>query len=486
MTYTSLEFYLLVLLVLVLYYTVPLRFRWAALLIGSIAFYYLVCKEGFLILLMTALLSYGAGLLLQFFREKYAAQRRRMQRLIFILALLPALLPWLLIKNGNFVTGILLHKSVFAWIAPLGISFYTLQIVSYLADIYNGKTDAQKNPAKYLLFLLFFPQIVQGPIPRYQQLAKQLYEGHSFHEEKFVKGVQLILWGFFLKFMIADRADIVVGTVFDAPDKYGGGYILTAAVLYSIELYTDFLACVTISQGTAGLFGIDLADNFKRPYFSTSIQEFWRRWHISLSAWLRDYIYIPLGGGKKGALQKYANLMITFAFSAIWHGSGFKFLFWGMMHAAYQIAGSLTVPIKNRLYRLFRLSEQSGTRKAIQRIGVFFWVMLAWIIFRADSLRIGLYMIKRMFFIWNPWIFFNDGLLRLGLGWKDWCILLLSMGILLCVSIIQEKGMDIREMILHKAVYIRWALYILTILCIMVFGIYGFGYQGQEFIYGGF
>lgn len=486
MSYTSFGFYILVLLVLILYYTISLRFRWVALLIGSIAFYYLVCKEGFLLLLMTALLSYGAGLFLQFFREKYAAQRRRMQRLILFLALLPALLPWLLIKNGNFVTGILLHKSVFTWIAPLGISFYTLQVISYLADIYNGKTDAQKNPAKYLLFLLFFPQIVQGPIPRYQQLDGQLYEGHGFHEEKFVKGVQLILWGFFLKFMIADRADIVVGTVFDSPDKYGGGYILTAAVLYSIELYADFLACVTISQGTAGLFGIDLADNFKRPYFSTSIQEFWRRWHISLSAWLRDYIYIPLGGGKKGALQKYVNLMITFAFSALWHGSGYKFLFWGMMHTAYQIAGSLTFPIKNGLYRLFRLSEQSGTRKAIQRIGVFFWVMLAWIIFRADSLRIGLYMIKRMFFIWNPWIFFNDGLLRLGLGWKDWCILLLSMGILLCVSIMQEKGMDIREMILHKSIYIRWTLYILTILCIMVFGIYGVGYQGQEFIYGGF
>lgn len=486
MTYTSLGFYLLALLVLILYYTISLRFRWAALLIGSIAFYYLACKEGFLILLITALLSYGAGLLLQFFREKYMVSHRRIQRLILFLSLLPALLPWLLIKNGNFLAGIFIHKSVFEWIVPLGISFYTLQIISYLVDIYNGKIDAQKNPAKYLLFLLFFPQVVQGPIPRYKQLAEQLYEGHRFCEEKFVKGVQLILWGFFLKFMIADRADIVVSTVFDSPEKYGGGYVFVAAVLYSIELYTDFLACVTISQGVAGLFGIGLEDNFRHPYFSTSIQEFWRRWHISLSTWLRDYIYIPLGGGRKGTFRKYINLIMTFAFSALWHGSGYKFLFWGMMHAAYQITGSLTHPIMNRLYRIFRLSEQSGTRKAIQRIGVFFWVMLAWIIFRADSLRIGLYMIKRMFSVWNPWIFFDDSLLRLGLGWKEWCILFISMLILLCVSIMQEKGMDIREMILHKAVYIRWTLYILTILCIMVFGVYGFGYQGQDFIYGGF
>lgn len=486
MTYTSLGFYLLVLLVLILYYTISLRFRWVALLIGSIAFYYLLCKEGFLILLITALLSYGAGLLLQFFKEKYTASRRGMQRLILFLSLLPALLPWILIKNGNFLAGILIHKSVFEWIVPLGISFYTLQIVSYLVDIYNGKIDAQKNPAKYLLFLMFFPQIIQGPIPRYERVAGQLYEGHSFHEEKFVRGVQLILWGFFLKFMIADRADIIVSTVFGAPEKYAGFYVFVAAALYNIGLYTDFLACVTISQGVAGLFGINLADNFRRPYFATSIREFWGRWHISLSTWLRDYIYIPLGGGRKGTFRKYVNLILTFAFSAIWHGSGYKFLFWGLIHATYQIVGSLTAPFRNRLYQFFRLSEQSGTRKTIQRIGVFFWTMLAEITFRADSLRIGLYMIKRMFLVWNPWIFFNDSLLRLGLGWKEWCILLLSIAVLLYVSILQEKGTDIREMILHKAVYIRWTLYILTILCIMVFGIYGFGYQGQEFIYGGF
>lgn len=486
MTYTSLGFYLLVLLLLVLYYAIPLRFRWVILLVGSIAFYYLACGMGCLLLLATALLSYASGLGLQSIRENCAASRRGLQRIVLFLSLLVVLLPWLLMKNGDFALPVLFHKSGFTLAVPLGISFYTLQIVSYLVDVYSGRVDAQKNPAKYLLFVLFFPQIVQGPIPRYEQLAGQLYEGHRFQEEKFVKGLHLILWGFFLKFMIADKADIVVSTVFDSPEKYVGYYILVAAVLYSIELYADFMACVSISQGIAGLFGIALADNFKRPYFSASVQEFWRRWHISLSTWLRDYIYIPLGGGRKGLLRKYGNLIVTFAVSAVWHGSGYKFLFWGMMHAAYQIIGNLTVPLKNRLYRFLGLSEQSGMRKMIQRIGVFFWVMLAWIIFRADSLRIGLQMIKKMFFVQNPWVFFDDSLLRLGLGWKEWCILLLSMFLLLCVSILQEKGIGVREMILHKAIYIRWSLYILVILCIMIFGTYGFGYQGQDFIYGGF
>lgn len=486
MTYTSLGFYLLLLFVLALYYVMPLHFRWVSLLIGSIAFYFFACGKGSLLLFVTALLTYALALQIQSFRETYAASHRGPQRLVLFLSLLSVSLPWLLIKNGNFILSIVLHKSGFSWLAPLGISFYTLQIVSYLVDVYRGRVDAQKNPARYLLFVLFFPQIVQGPIPRYEQLAGQLYEGHHFHEEKFVKGLQLILWGFFLKFMIADKADIVVSTVFDSPEKYAGCYIFVAAALYSIELYADFMACVSISQGVAGLFGIVLADNFMRPYFSTSIQEFWRRWHISLSTWLRDYIYIPLGGGKKGILRKYGNLIVTFVVSGIWHGSGYKFLFWGMMHAAYQIIGNLTIPLKNRFYRFLGLSEQSGMRKMIQRVGVFFWVMLAWIIFRAVSLRIGLQMIKKMFFVWNPWIFFNDGLLRLGLGWKEWCILFLSICLLLYVSILQEKGVAVREMILHKAVYIRWTLYILAILSIMIFGTYGFGYQGQDFIYGGF
>lgn len=482
MTYVSLGFYFFLLLILLMYYIMPLRFRWIILLAGSIAFYAILSRDGFWLLLLTVLLSYSAGLLIGFLREKYADLHRVLQRIVLLLSLLAVVLPWFLIKNGKFI----FDSSAFELIVPLGISFYTLQIVSYLADVYQGKFHAQKNPAKYALFVLFFPQIVQGPIPRYAQLAEQLYTGHLFEEKKFVRGMQLILWGFFLKFMIADRAAVVVNTVFENPSEYMGCYVLTAGILYSIELYADFLSCVTISQGAAGLFGISLTDNFMRPYFAASVKDFWHRWHISLSEWLRDYIYIPLGGSRKGTLMKYVNLLITFVFSGIWHGSGYKFLFWGMMHAAYQIAGGLTVPLKNRLYQLLRLTQESGTRKLIQQIGVFFWVTLAWIIFRAESLRIGLQMIQNMFCTWNPWIFFDDSLLRLGLSWKEWCILTISILVLLCVDYMQEKGLHIREIILSKAVYIRWALYIAVVLCIMIFGVYGFGYQTQDYIYGGF
>lgn len=481
MSYISLEFYLFLLLVLIVYYIMPLRFRWTILLIGSLVFYLIVSKETFWLLLFTLLLSYGTGLLMGFLREK-RKKPYPLQRIVLLLSLLLVIMPWFLIKNGNF----LVRNSAFGRIVPLGISFYTLQIVSYLADVYTGKISAQKNPAKYALFVLFFPQMIQGPIPRYAQLAEQLYGGHLFDEKKFVKGTQLILWGFFVKLVIADRAAIVVNTVFDNPSQYMGCYVLTAGVLYSIELYADFLSCVTISQGIAGLFGIQLTDNFRRPYFAGSMKEFWRRWHISLSEWLRDYIYIPLGGSRNGKIRKYGNLIITFAFSGIWHGSGYKFLFWGMLHAAYQIVGDLTVPIKSRVYQMFRLKAESGTRRMIQCIGVFFWAALAWIIFRADSLRIGFVMIKNLFSVWNPWILLDGSLLRLELNGKEWCVLVLSILVLFCVEYLQEKGVHIRDGILKKAVYIRWILYIAVILCIMLFGVYGCGYQTQDFIYGGF
>ena len=490
MTYISLEFYIFLVVIVALYYIFPLRFRWVVLFIGSIAFYLVAYAAGWWIVLITVVVTYGAGLLMDYLKKKYPVSQRRLKKIVLALALFSVIAPWFVIKNGSFAANVIGNDlSGRGWnniIVPLGISFYTLQIVSYLTDIYLGKITAQKNPAKYALFVLFFPQIVQGPIPRYKQLAGQLYEGHFFDEKGFVKGIHLIIWGFFLKLMIADKANIVVSTIFDNTAKYTGCYVLVAGILYSIELYTDFLSCVTIAQGVAGLFGITLADNFRHPYSATSLKEFWRRWHISLSEWLRDYVYIPLGGSKKGRIARYGNLVITFVVSGIWHGAGYKFVVWGLMQAVYQIAGELTISIRNRLYHLLALSEQSGMRKMLQRIGVLFWCTLSWIIFRADNLRSGIKMLQSLFLVHNPWILFNDSLLELGLDWKEWCILIISIIILLFVSYAQECGLCIRDEILKKSIYARWFLYIAAIIGIMIFGTYGFGFNAQEFIYGGF
>lgn len=478
MTYVSIEFYIFVLIAVLLYYMIPLKGRWIVLLCGSIFFYWkaLETETGILVILATILIAYGAGLLLQ----------KKRHKALLIGSVLLVVLPWLCIKNGNYFLQSILHRDAVAWIVPLGISFYTLQIISYLADIYQNKITAQRNPAKFALYVMFFPQIVQGPIPRYDRMEAQLFSGHAFCERTVVGGFYKILWGFFLKLMIADRAAVIVNEVFDYHDQYVGCYVLVAGILYSIELYADFAACISISKGVANLFGIHLADNFHHPYLATSVKDFWHRWHISLSEWLRDYIYIPLGGSRKGKFRTYINLVITFLVSGIWHGAGLRFLVWGMMHAVYQIAGQMTHGIREKAVKLLGLRNAPVLCIWIQRICTFFFVMVAWIIFRAQNLTTGLQMIGSMFRVHNMWIFTNDALLMLGLDWKEWIVLLISIVILLAVSLKQEKGFAFSEAIYRQPIVVRWVLYLVVIFVIMTYGVYGVGYDSQAFIYGGF
>lgn len=478
MTYISITFYIFVLAALLLYYILPLKYRWLVLLGGSVFFYWQVMETGaaMAVILVTVMAAYGAGLLLE----------RMRKRGVLAGAVLLMILPWLCIKNGNYVLEILLHRSAVEWIIPVGISFYTLQMISYLADVYAGRITAQKNPAKFILYGMFFPQIVQGPIPRYDRLADQLYVGHSFDERMVVGGFYKIIWGFFLKLMIADRAAVVVNEIFDNHYQYVGCYVLVAGVLYSVELYADFAACISISKGVANLFGIQLADNFNHPYLAVSVKDFWHRWHMSLSEWLKDYIYIPLGGSRKGKIRTYINLILTFAVSGMWHGAGLRFVIWGLLHALYQIVGQLTQNIQRKAAKLLGLDRAAGARLWIRRIWTFLCVMTAWIIFRAENLRTGLQMIWSMFRVRNLWIFTNDALLALGLDWKEWVVLAGSILILFVVSIKQEQGVKFSNMIFRQPVYVRWAMYLVAIFGIMTYGVYGMGYDSQAFIYGGF
>lgn len=287
--------------------------------------------------------------------------------------------------------------------------------------------------------------------------------------------------------MIADRAGIVVGTVFDNWEIYTGGYVLVAGILYSIQLYTDFMACVFIARGLALLFGIELMDNFSRPYFSDNMKEFWERWHISLSSWLRDYIYIPLGGNRKGKVRKYINLGIVFIVSGIWHGSGCKYIAWGLLHALYQIMGELTLKGRKKLYALVRMEETELAAGILKKTLTFLWVMLAWIIFRADSLRAGVKMLASLLTVRNPWIFFDDSLSALGLDLKEYVILLLAVLLLLGVSFWQSRmKMEIGEWLLQQHIILRWGIYLLAVSGIAVFGMYGYGFDAKDFIYGGF
>ena len=285
--------------------------------------------------------------------------------------------------------------------------------------------------------------------------------------------------------MIADKAGVVVNNIFDNYELYPGLYVVVGGVLYSIQLYTDFMACTTISKGVSEIFGIHLMDNFDHPYMAVSIKDFWRRWHQSLSTWLRDYVYIPLGGNRKGKLMKYINLLVTFFVSGIWHGADYNYIVWGLLHGVYQITGELTGKIKGKIYDKLRMPEEIAVRRWIQRAGTFIWVTLAWIIFRADQLGHAITMIKSIFTVYNPWILFDDSLLRLGLSWKEWCVLVLSVMLLVKVSKKQEE-VCIRDRILSQHIIVRWFIYVAAISVIWVFGTYGYGFDVKDFIYGGF
>lgn len=481
MTFVSFYFYLFLSIVVLAYYLVPRSLRWVTLLIGSLYFYFYISAYSlfkFSILVVSALLCWFFALLQR--------KAEKAKPLWFLLSMAFTVLPLLFLKEAPFLftRG---TSTMPEWlIAPIGFSFYTLQLISYSVDVYHGKTLPEQNFFKFLLFVSFFPQIIQGPIPRYNQLAPQLEKVHSFDERTFVKGFLLILWGFFLKLCIADKASVIVNTVFDQFPTYQGTYVLIAGILYSFQLYADFLACTSFAQGFAELVGIELVNNFQRPYFSKSIKEFWRRWHISLSSWLKDYVYIPLGGNRKGIARKYLNLLLTFAVSGIWHGAGYKYVFWGLLHGVYQIVGEVLRPIKQLLSRKLHMQEHSCCQAVCQQGCTFILVMLAWIIFRADSLGTGLAMIRSIFTVPNLWILTNDALFSLGLGWKECMVLVICLLVLLSAGFLQEKGIAIREKILCAPLAARWSVYIGAMLFVMLFGTYGYGFDAQAFIYGGF
>ena len=339
MSYTSIKYFALVFLAVIFYYIFPRKHRWLILLLVSGLFYYAISgsRKQLLVFGLAVLACYGMGLLL----AKKQESSIEVRCILLWAGIVISAGPLILSKLGDFVSLTVLHREEINWIIPIGLSFYSLQMVSYLVDIHKGKIKPEKNPLKFGLYISFFPIIIQGPISRFGQLGKALFTGHRYKTENIINGVQGILWGLFLKLMIADKAAVIANRIFDGYQNYAGFFILLAGILYTLQLYTDFLSCVTISQGVARLFGVKVRDNFARPLLATSIRDFWRRWHISLSEWLRDYIYFPLGGSRVSKFRHCLNLLIVMTVSGVWHGAAWHYVLWGVMHGFYQIIGIL-------------------------------------------------------------------------------------------------------------------------------------------------
>ena len=488
MSYLSLTFAAFAGLLFIVYYLVPVKARGPLLLLGSAAFYACFDLNYSVFLLATAVSTYFAAKALPKVSHKKTVLAAV---LVFNAAVWFAVkeVPWLhgVIGSALYDYGIeweVLDTS--SWIVPVGISYYTLQAIGYLVDVYREKVQPENRFWKYLLFLSWFPAIVQGPISRYDRLMPQLLNDKPYRFESMRDSLVLILFGLVKKMVIADRLAIFVNAVFADSAHLYGVILYLGAVGYAIQLYTDFSGCVDICRGVSGLFGMDLPHNFDRPYLARSIREFWNKWHMSLSGWLKDFVYIPLGGNRKGINRKYLNLMLTFLVSGLWHGAGFNFFLWGAMHAVYQILGQCTADMRSEVKELIGVEEGSLSERIYQTLITFNLVTLAWIIFRAGDLESGINYILNMFSQANIWVLFDGSLYNFGLSQNYFVFLVAHICILFALELRCSKQEDVVQGLTRQHVFIRWAVYWALIFDILLFGVYGSGYDPSSFLYGGF
>ncbi|PHV70332.1 membrane-bound O-acyltransferase family protein [Sporanaerobium hydrogeniformans] len=492
MVFNSFHFLLFFPIVTVIYFLIPHKVRWAWLLMVSYYFYMCWNPVYALLILLSTLLTYLSGLLIEQAKEiKKEKKAIRLQKLWVILSFSLNLGILFFFKYFNFfienINKIIESLSIqlvvpsFDVLLPVGISFYTFQALSYTMDVYRGEIKAEKHFGKYALFVSFFPQLVAGPIEKSKALLGQFNEVHSFEYERAKRGLLLMLWGLFQKLVIADRVAIVVNTVYNNYMEYAGIPVIVATLLFAVQIYCDFSSYSDIAIGASEVMGFKLMDNFKRPYFSKSIAEFWRRWHVSLGSWFRDYLYIPLGGSRKGTFKKYRNILIVFLCSGLWHGASWNFVIWGFLHGFYQVLGMSLKPVRDYIVAKLHIKRGSFWHKLYQISVVFILVDLAWIFFRAATFSQALGIIKRLF-VYNPWTLWDGSLYQLGLDPLDFIVGLIAIALLLSVSLLRRK-MSLRNWLLVQPVVIRWTAYFTFIYMILIFGIYGPGYEVQPFIY---
>lgn len=373
--------------------------------------------------------------------------------------------------------------------APLGISFYTLQAAGYLLDVFGGKYPAEKSLANYAVFVSFFPNILSGPIERGDHFLPQLRRvlgmkrRELFDYDRIAQGMISILFGFFMKMVIADRVCLLVDHLYGMYE-YGNSFtMLMAALFYSIQIYCDFASYSCIAAGAAQLFGFSLIRNFRQPYFAAGISDFWRRWHISLSSWLRDYVYIPLGGNRRGTLQKYRNLLIVFFVSGLWHGGAPNFLVWGLLHGICQIIEDCCRRIKKLCLKGKKLPFER-LRGFLARLCTFVTVSLLWIFFRSDTLKMAKVCLINLFTGWQGFYYVKDFIFAMGLDQAQMLIALSAVLLLWGIDLVSErKNKEASVWIYEAPLLVRWGICMGFVLAIFIFGVYGSGYDASSFIY---
>lgn len=486
MQFNSLDFLLFFPLVTLLYYVIPRRGRYLFLLAASYYFYMCWNARYAVLMLLSTAITYFSGLLIR------RSASRNMKRLWVGLSFASNLAILCVFKYLGFLftalaralalAGVTFQVPAFDLLLPVGISFYTFQALSYTADVYRGDVEAEPNFFRYALFVSFFPQLVAGPIERSGRLLGQLRTAQSFDWLRARAGLLRMGWGLFQKMVIADRLALLVDTVYNHPSEQSGSAVALATVLFCFQIYCDFGGYSNIAIGAARVLGVELTENFRQPFLAVSIQDFWRRWHISLSSWFRDYLYIPLGGSRKGETRAVLNTMIVFLLSGLWHGAAWHFVLWGGLHGLYLSLRRLTLPARKRLLYRLHIPENSLPRRLLAQAVTFALVAFAFSFFRADCVTTGVRLARAVLLDFRPAALAGDGLFSLGLDRPDFAVALVSLAVLAAVDLLRERQ-DLGAAIERQSLAVRWPLYLLLLFSILIFGIYGPGYDAGSFIY---
>ncbi|AUC74737.1 MBOAT family O-acyltransferase [Olleya sp. Bg11-27] len=486
MLFNSLDFALFFPVVFVLYWLVAKNrnYRNILLLVSSYVFYGWWDWRFLLLIAFSSLVDFLIG------QKIYNTDNKKKQKQYLLVSLVINLGFLVYFKYTNFfidtfvesfrLFGTELEVSTLNIILPVGISFYTFQTLSYTIDIYRKQLEPTKDWLAFFSFVSFFPQLVAGPIERASHLLPQFYRTYKFNYNQVKSGLLLMAFGLFKKMVIADRAALYVNEVYNNPGNYEGVETIIATVLFAFQIYCDFSGYSDIAIGAARTMGFDLMRNFDSPYFSKSITEFWRRWHISLSTWFRDYVYIPLGGSRKGKYRTYANLFIIFLVSGLWHGAAMTFVIWGVIHGVIIVFEKATYKMRTKICNTLGLSANTFANKLFFVIITFVIVDFAWLFFRANSFA-DASIITQNIFNNNFYELFGTDLYLIGLKDNEFLVLMVSIVVLICFELNHKKG----NMVIwlgKQSTILRWSTYLAIVVVITIFGVYGDD-SVSEFLY---
>lgn len=494
MLFNSVNFLLFFPVVTLIYFLIPHRVRYLWLLVCSYYFYMCWNAQYALLLFASTFITWLSGLAIDHIGKQEGDDPTRLRsRGIVAICLILNLSLLFFFKYANFAienvnsllshTGITMRVPRLDLLLPVGISFYIFQALSYTIDVYRGDTPVEKNLLRYMVFVSFFPQLVAGPIERSSRLLGQFYEKHTFDYDRVLRGLMLMLWGYFQKVVVADRLAVLVDQVFNYCGYYAGFEILVGAVFFAFQIYCDFAGYSTIAIGAAQVLGFQLMENFRQPYLGVSVADFWRRWHISLTSWFRDYLYIPLGGNRRGKWMKYRNILVVFLASGLWHGANWTYVIWGGLNGLFQIIGTETAGLRGRLKGLLGIRPDSASGRLLSIVTTFLLIDLTWVFFRAATLSDAITVFRQLFSACNPWVLFDGTLYTLGLSKIDFWVGILAILVIFAVDLLHERQVRIRDWILGQNLIFRWIVYLTALFVVLIFGFYGPNFDAAQFIY---